>query len=208
MRQSHPPRLAAWIVERLGTIDEALVGDINEAYATGRSRAWYWQQVGLAILFSVWHELRGHTLSAVGVVAASLIVVSLSTSAGGALTSVLGRWTWTGGAETWRDVSGGFVYRLPFILMMGLGGACGGWLLVRLYGANRRALVFLFSLFPLVSSILWALRTIWLATHGVRPFFTALLATLAFLGMVVGGLVSGFWRHAPDPESLSGQQSR
>lgn len=203
----YPPRLATWVLERL-TIDEALVGDLNEAYGAGRSRAWYWHQVGLAILFSVWREFRGHTLSALGAVVASWIVISLSTFAGAELTNVLGRWTWTGGADSWRDVFGGFVYRLPLIVTMGLGGACGGWLMVRLHGTDRRAIVFVFSLFPLLSSILWALRTIAAVPHGVRPFFTALCATLAFSGMVGGAFVSGLWHHLPDRESATGQRTR
>jgi hypothetical protein len=197
----YPPRLATWILQRLGTIDEALVGDLNEAYGDGRSRAWYWRQAGLAILLSVWRELRGHTPSALGAVVASLIVVSLSTSAGALLTQILGRWTWTGGADSWRDVFGGFVYRLPLIVTMGLGGACGGWLMVRLHGAERRAMVFVFSLFPLLSTILWTLRTIAAVTQGARPFFTALCATLTFLAMIVGTFVSGFWHHMRDRES-------
>jgi hypothetical protein len=207
MRYPRSPRLAKWILNSLD-VDEALVGDLDEAYGAGRSRVWYWHQVGLAILFSVWREFRGHTPSAVGAVVASLIVVSLSTSAGGWLTSVLGRWTWTGGAETWRDVFGGFVYRLPFILMMGLGGACGGWLIGRLYGTERRAIVIIFTFFPLLSSILWTLRTIAAATQGGRPFFTALVATLAFVGMVVGACASGFWHHWPNRDSATGQRTR
>jgi hypothetical protein len=208
----YPPRVATWILKRL-TLDEALVGDLHEAYGAGRSRAWYWHQVGLAILFSVWREFREHTLSALGAVVASLIVISLSTFAGNELTTVLGRWTWTGGADSWRDVFGGFVYRLPLVVTMGLGGACGGWLMVRLHGAERRAMVFVFSLFPLLSSILWALGTIAALTHGVRatlarPFFTALVATLTFFAMVVGAFVSGFWQTALDRQSPTDQRTR
>jgi len=62
-------------------------------------------------------------------------------------------------------------------------------------------MVFVFSLFPLLGSIVWGLRTIAAVTQGVRPFFTALCATLTFLGMVVGAFVSGFWHHLPDRES-------
>jgi len=49
-----PPTLATWLLKRLnwGYHTEPLAGDLIEEYARGRSRAWYWRQVLIAILVS------------------------------------------------------------------------------------------------------------------------------------------------------------
>jgi hypothetical protein len=48
---SEPPRLAAWILQEFGPElnQEALAGDLNEAFQQGRSKGWYWRQVVAAI---------------------------------------------------------------------------------------------------------------------------------------------------------------
>jgi hypothetical protein len=51
MNHREPPALAAWMLDHLrsrGT-DEALSGDLLEAFRTGRSAGWYWYQVIVAI---------------------------------------------------------------------------------------------------------------------------------------------------------------
>jgi hypothetical protein len=51
VKASNPPRLAVWLLEEFGpkVNREALIGDLNEAMAQGRSSAWYWRQVLRAI---------------------------------------------------------------------------------------------------------------------------------------------------------------
>jgi hypothetical protein len=44
MKASHPPKFATLLLERLAAVDPAVVGDLEEAYRSGRSRAWYWRQ--------------------------------------------------------------------------------------------------------------------------------------------------------------------
>jgi preprotein translocase subunit SecY len=50
MRSTQPPRLATWLLTRVGRKNEALVGDLVEEYQRGRSAAWYWRQALTAIL--------------------------------------------------------------------------------------------------------------------------------------------------------------
>jgi hypothetical protein len=51
MNSAKPPRLAAWILQEFGPQlnQEALAGDLNEAFQQGRSKGWYWRQVVAAI---------------------------------------------------------------------------------------------------------------------------------------------------------------
>jgi hypothetical protein len=45
-----PPRIATWLLERLGPgyRNESLVGDLFEEYQLGHTRAWYWHQAVVA----------------------------------------------------------------------------------------------------------------------------------------------------------------
>ena|ERR1700733_3471284 len=60
MRSSRPPALATWLVEHLilGAKSEALAGDLSEQFSRGRSAAWYWRQVLVAIFLGLSKELR------------------------------------------------------------------------------------------------------------------------------------------------------
>lgn len=51
MNSAKPPRLAAWILQEFGPElnQEALAGDLNEAFQQGRSKGWYWRQVVAAV---------------------------------------------------------------------------------------------------------------------------------------------------------------
>lgn len=47
-----PPRLAVWLLRNFGSSpnNESLLGDLNERLRQGRSRIWYWRQVGIALV--------------------------------------------------------------------------------------------------------------------------------------------------------------
>ena len=73
MRGTQPPRLAAWLFERLasGPNRESLGGDLAEQYRGGRSSAWYWRQVLMAVWASTTRDIGGHKLTAVRAVVIS-----------------------------------------------------------------------------------------------------------------------------------------
>jgi hypothetical protein len=60
MKSSQPPSLATWLLEHVVARgqNEALAGDLLEDYNRGRSAAWYWRQVLIAITVSFSKELR------------------------------------------------------------------------------------------------------------------------------------------------------
>ena len=68
-----PPRVATWLLERLasGPKRESLIGDLAEQYRRGRSSAWYWRQVFMALLVSTTRDIGGHKLVVVRAVVIS-----------------------------------------------------------------------------------------------------------------------------------------
>lgn len=55
-----PPGLATWLVRRFASLRyrEALLGDLEELFAAGRSRAWYWRQALAAVFVARWAPNR------------------------------------------------------------------------------------------------------------------------------------------------------
>lgn len=50
MRPTEPPAIATWLLEHIGRKNQSLTGDLLEEYRQGRSVAWYWRQVTIAIV--------------------------------------------------------------------------------------------------------------------------------------------------------------
>ena len=62
MRSSQPPVVATWVLTSFCNRNEVLAGDLAEEYQRGRSVAWYWRQVIVAILVGCGNEIRTHKL--------------------------------------------------------------------------------------------------------------------------------------------------
>jgi phospholipid/cholesterol/gamma-HCH transport system permease protein len=62
MRSAQPPKLATWLLNHFGRSpnNATVVGDLDERYRDGRSAAWYWRQVIIAIAVSFFTEARQH----------------------------------------------------------------------------------------------------------------------------------------------------
>jgi hypothetical protein len=67
MKSSQPPSLATWLLEHVVARgqNEALAGDLLEDYNGGRSAAWYWRQVFIAIMVGFSKELRSRWMTIV-----------------------------------------------------------------------------------------------------------------------------------------------
>lgn len=57
-----PPRLAQWLLDWLAPRNEALRGDLDEEFANGRNRQWYWRQVASAITQEGTLRVRAHAI--------------------------------------------------------------------------------------------------------------------------------------------------
>jgi hypothetical protein len=73
-----PPRSATWLLERLSAARfEPLLGDLEEQYAEGRSRLWYWRQVAGALALDLERTLRVHGPSFTAAVFAGCVLIWL-----------------------------------------------------------------------------------------------------------------------------------
>jgi hypothetical protein len=77
MNTTPPPASAARLLKRLvpGEDHDVLLGDLQEEYQHGRSRAWYWFQIAAAIVASSWKDIRKHKLAALAAGALAIAYV-------------------------------------------------------------------------------------------------------------------------------------
>src|SRR5215467_7538522 len=62
-----PPKVARWLLSHFGCSpnNQAVIGDLDERYRNGHSRAWYWRQVAVAIVVSFLKEVWSNKIRAV-----------------------------------------------------------------------------------------------------------------------------------------------
>jgi hypothetical protein len=199
MKRSHPPVLAAWLLRRFapGPDVDAIAGDLLEHYQRGRSAAWYWREVFVAILVGTWCESRQHPLRLVGAVAAGWLV-----------TAVLGnvmlpheyawlvRYVLHHQADPEQMPLVGFVMSAPFAVLF-------GWTVARCAGSCRTSAV----LGAAGVSVLDGVTAIWMnaqawpvwAHFSVWPWLWPMPLYVALV--VAGGVFAGVPRHGDDVHS-------
>jgi len=172
-----PPRLATWILKRLGStvIEDALVGDLFEAYQTRRSPFWYWREVGVAIGAGTCRDVWRHLPVALGAIVTGLFVAAVpvwwmqSTSA--ALLTNAPLLVWIQTLAVWLVMFGSTVL--------------SGWLVSLLFRAHRAAAVL-----SLAAAIVVA-DAILLSATDLGPLALGGVVFLAGLAAVGGGSLSG-----------------
>ena len=174
MRQ--PPSLATWMLSRLvsGNNRETLIGDLVERYQRGRSSAWYWRQVLMAVLLSAYHDIRSHKLLALRAIVVGYVVSEAFMYSTGALVS--------------RFVAGD----KALLILLPLCGGCsaaGGWVVSR---SHPRSMVVAYVAFC------WAASVCTFAVYGWLPFMDhqrfpvlAFFLMLDFVVMPLGFVVGG-----------------
>jgi hypothetical protein len=77
MTASVPPKVATWLLQHFGCSlsNDAILGDLAEQFAQGRSRLWYWRQIVRAIPAGILEEVSGHKLLALRAVVLGWILV-------------------------------------------------------------------------------------------------------------------------------------
>ena len=63
MSDRTPPKLATALLKRLGPRSAALSGDLLEAYQSGHSRWWYWQQMIAAVTIATRRDYERERLA-------------------------------------------------------------------------------------------------------------------------------------------------
>jgi hypothetical protein len=183
----HPPAFGNWLLEQLAS-QEPLVGDLTEEYARGRSRAWYWKELLVAVLVGGFEDIREHklvTLRAVAVGWAFLIFW-------------IGAFNLTDWWQTIKSSHDGVAYwAIPAV-----GFIANGWVVGRFHSAP---MVFAFLVALLAGSMLrrFGLAPEWLPTAITPSGWFALMAAIAIpLGVLLSslsgrrGLVPPFHRRA------------
>jgi len=88
------PPLASWLLDRLDTCGarEALVGDVLEEIARGRSHAWMWQQVLALSAVTAIDQVRHHTHISVPLTTLTVGIALLCGLSADTLARVLTAW--------------------------------------------------------------------------------------------------------------------
>ena len=174
------PSLARWLLQHFGSSpnNDAIMGDIAEQYAQGRSRIWYWQQVVTAIALGMITECWNHKLLAGQALVRGWLVLYLCSYTLRPLFNNLASWS-----RWWRAY---WIRPSVFTLSCLLCGFLSGYLVARVHRSHRVPLVLLFT----ASSccVLWS----WFALYRdlrILPFyFFSILLNLSMpAAMLVGG---------------------
>jgi len=194
MRSSQPPGVATWVLTRFCNTNEVLAGDLAEEYQRGRTVAWYWRQVVVAILVGCGNEIRTHKLLTVRAVITGwaalilsgyLISLPLYKLYSRALVALglgpLRFWWW-------------HYYTYPIIFVPCVGGFLSGWLVARFHRTYRVAMVTMYVISVALAGFPEFFR---LATNSVNnsrfvPYLLnySLIEGLFVVSILLGGLRS------------------
>ena len=138
-----PPQFAGRLLKRLVPAQDhdVLLGDLCEEYQRGRSIAWFWLQILVAIVVCSWRDVRSHPLVAARAVITGLVAQMLFLPAFLSLQNVL-----TGAGFMWgtRWIGLPWYWHWPYaqslLTVMQVAWIAGdvmiGWLIVRLHRAQ------------------------------------------------------------------------
>jgi hypothetical protein len=174
MKSSEPPALARWLFERVrfSDTDEALAGDLLEEFTQGRSAAWYWRQVLVAIAVGYGKEVHIHWALAIR---AALIGLAVSTGVSILLHSLIVTLHKNGLMHSIPRF-------VPWALTSFLSGIISGWLVAFLHPKNRGAMLLTFA----GSLLIWSSMG-----RGVFPGSQRLVSLLIDYVIVMAGIVAG-----------------
>jgi len=166
MKNSEPPRLSAWLLERLAPRQgrDSLVGDLHEQLHRGRSVWWYRRQVLGTILVAVAADIAAYKLLTVRALAIGWSALYLLYRVMGPLIqqtrmTLFTRWgsaLW-GDSEILRQLW--VYYGIPFQLVACLIFMGVGWMVAGLHRRHLPGIVIVFSATLLIPATFQALET-------------------------------------------------
>ena len=200
MRDTRPPRVAAWLFDRLtsGPNRESLGGDLIERYASGRSVSWYWRQVVNAILGGAARDVRDHKLLALRAVTAGFASMWMFW----ALASIPLRLVWVlsnGGLYLgghWMTLDHSWMhYRGYLALLLIVAGSAGsGWIVGRLHREHQAAMVLAFLAAVVLAGTAQLVIQVRLLGWPIRPMIhSAPTIIVLFVVTPISVLVGGLW---------------
>ena len=221
MRNSEPPRLSAWLLERLAPRHrrESLVGDLREQVHGGRSLWWYRRQVIGTILVGLAADVAAHKLLALRALTVGWSALYLMNQFAVPLIqemrlTLFRRWgsaLW-GDSEVLRQVW--VYYGLPFVLVTCLIFMAFGWMVAGLHRRHLPGIVIVFCATLLIPATFQALEIRRLLETELWPgwgwgsFRWALLfhAWLSFVAYPLCALIGGLWNvRTDDGNELPGE---
>ncbi len=195
MTARSPPWLATRLLEGLGsgTWTGELIGDLTEQFAAGRSRVWYWRQVGGALVLDLGRSLRRHGVSFVAAVLVGYALTSLWLSANSlAFQSV------------YHSLDAGRHALTPatFMRFLGLRAAqasvaslvfVSGWIVTRIHRAHQRAVLLVFVVAVVAQRLPGIAQRLAVGIDGSQPL-PALIPEIVHMAIqAVFTLVAGLW---------------
>lgn len=185
MRPAHPPRLAALLLKHLAA-NEPLEGDLHEEYLAGRSAAWYWRQVAVAVVVEPMRHVDPHDIFAPQSMFMQLVMIGLVSVCSVFTVKMVGLVVLDD--TVLRILIGPHGVRELLRLAMSIAVAVPtGLAIARLHVRSRRAALVAFS----VSVPIWAFANIYLLDGhgGLASVLPHVLAALVFVcGMLSAGL--------------------
>lgn len=185
-----PPRLASLMLERFAPGNEALHGDLDEEFSSGRSSAWYWRQVMAAIARQGPLAVRAR-----GLVAAENFVTGIITLVmiGFYAVFVVNVTEWLlrfEGVRVWARLPNalGAVNGGAFVLTFILGVAAGRWI-AKGHRAHRVAAIVTFGGTTMLCAAA-ALKAVSIAADS-PVFLAGILSQVGITAAFVIGLVGG-----------------
>jgi hypothetical protein len=189
-----PPRLAMWLLHRLMIRNDgdAIIGDLQEQYHHGRSAAWFWRQVLIAIVVDASRDMRVHGLLAIravvtGFVAFTLLAWLLTRVAVNSLAMYV--------PVSWLLPHSGYPRGIEIVaaLLMCVATFSSGWLVARFHRAHLAGTVLVYF----ASFVLYGLIVVVFVpqrlqnAHSYAYNFTSWLLVMALYSMSI--LLGGIW---------------
>ena len=202
MNRHEPPKLAKWVLKHFGSANEALAGDLIEEYAQGRSAAWYWRQVLIAVLIGCVSQVRRHKLLTVtavivGWAARYISWYAVNLPAYKLYAKVLADLGLHPSSFLWRQPN-----THPLLLLPLVDGFLSGWLVARLHRTHRTAMVLAYLTTVLLYSFPEGLR-LTLDSFSNSRFLPYLLVHALNYSLLTVGILLGGLRHSEDNRTKS-----